>query len=377
MAGKFHIGLLGHILMGVLLIGIQAKTATAQNRYEHSIGKVEGRVMVKRTGWKDFVPATTGMLVTNGDLVRLLDSSAKATVVCADSSVREVPQPLYPVQCGNARPVIRFKKSLVSGLRSGPGSEFPALVSPRMTKLVDPRPVLRWTGVPGATTYHVAILHEGTEYWSQDIAGATELRYPGVPELRPGDIYQLVIQTRGLKSTLEKTPNLGFTVLGTKEAQDVRSSEKKIRDLSQPAPMTSFLIANLFATWGLDLDHLDPDKWPLNAEAIEILENSSRTQPIPASLRMLGDLYLTIGLSRLAEDRYGRALSLSETTRDIQGQALANLELARIFNEVRFNTEEAIKHLQKARDLFATFDESSAKEAEAEIAALQTGNDKR
>lgn len=114
---------------------------------------------------------------------------------------------------------------------------------------------------------------------------------------------------------------------------------RKIENLGLPVGPTQFLIAHLYATHGL------------NAEAIHRLEGISNTFKVAAVVRLLGDLYLTIGLPRQAESNYLNSLSLSEDGKDEEGEMLVHLALARIYGQALGNVESANKHLKAALEL--------------------------
>jgi hypothetical protein len=343
------------IMLLVLFCCVARAGAQTQTGKENVVAEVLGRVEVKRAGWNNFVPAAMGMLVKNGDLFKLTEK-ARAKVLCADLSVLVIREPSRRVDCGTAKPVLYFKGSRYRPPRAGLLiAAFPVLISPRMTKLLDPRPTLRWLPVSGVTTYRVSIMHGMAEYWGQEVRGATNLKYPeSAPALVAGETYKVVVTANGRNSNEEGLVNLGFALLDREQAQAVREVEGKIRALNLPEATTKFLIANLYATWGVDTEDPRDDRWALNAEAIELLEEASAVQPDPAVLRMLGDLYLTLGLTPLAEERYTRAKDLSEAAHDAQGKALAQYALARIF-KVRFNKAEAKKWLQNAKESFQSF----------------------
>lgn len=369
---KRHASRVPALALSVIFCCVAHVAVNAQAATEHAIAEVQGRVEVKRAGWGNFVGATVGMLVKNGDLLQLADR-ASAKVTCSDLSVREVRERSYRVQCGTNNPVIRYKGSRVSRVRAGvPVAAFPIVLSPRMTKLLDPRPTLRWTPVTGVTTYRVSIMRGAVEHWGQEVSGSTELKYPeSAPALAPGVTYKTVVNAGGRSSSEERLPNLGFAVLSQEQARAVREAEKKIRDLNLSDVVTRFLTANLYATWGVNLENPRDDNWALSAEAIELLEGAPGAQAGAAVLRMLGDLYLSLGLTNLAEARYLRALEASEAADDMQGRALAQYALGRIY-KVRLNSAEAVRRLNTARDLFQSFgDAESVARVVSELSELQ------
>lgn len=343
----------------------------AQTGVEHSISEIQGQVEVRRAGWEKFVRATVNMRVRNGDLFRLTGKSS-AKVTCADTNVIVIQGRNLRVDCKTTKPIFRFKNNVTRPQRTGdPIRAFPVLISPRKTKLLDPRPTLRWTPVSGASVYRVSIIRGTAEHWAREVSGVTELKYPeDAPALVPGETYKAIIAAGNHNSDEEELPNLGFTVLGRDEAHAVRMREGKIRAKNPSELSTIFLIANLYATWGVNPDDSWDDRWALNTEAIELLEQASATRPDASILRMLGDMYMSLSLATLAEKPYMRALELSEATEDVFGKAWAHYALAHVFTE-RFNDAETTKRLLSARKLFQSFgDAKSVEKINTDLAEL-------
>jgi len=330
----------------------------------HVIGQAEGKVTVKRNGWSSFVKAVVGTLLENGDLIRLGTSSSHATIFCADASVHVVQSSQEAVQCPTNRPtVVKFKGSRVTHVRGGPeGGDFPIIVSPRMTKIIDNHPVLRWLPMRGATSYTVRLMKGNSLFWSRNVGNVTELVYPAdAPALTPGVTFRVVV-TAGLRSSeLEETPNLGFLVLPADEAHQVEQVAQTINGLNLPDLTKTFLLANLYASWGLDPNQPDSPRKGLNYEAIKILSAAGDSQT-PAMIRMLGDLYLTLRLNTLAEEQYRKALSLSESLDDQEGKALAQLALGQIL-KMRSNSAEATQRLNTAKTLFESYGDTKGADA--------------
>lgn len=363
--------LLSRSLITLLLCCGMYVTAVAQAGAENKIGEVRGRVMLKRAGWNNFVRAVVGMPVRNGDLLQP-DRDASAKVVCANLHILDIKERSSRVRCETADPVLRFKGGIISNPRTGPTvAMFPVLVSPRMTKLLDPHPLVRWLPMAGATKYRVSIMRGAAEFWAQEVSGVTELRYPeSAPTLVPGVTYKAVITAKDRRSTEENLPNLGFTVLNQEQSRAVREAERRVRALGLPEVSTKLLVADLYAAWGAELKKPRDDSWALSAEAIELLEAASASQQEAAVMRTLGDLYLSIGLTVLAEARYVRALKLTEAD-DVYGEAQAQYAIGHIFT-IRLNAAEARKRLHKARDLFRSFgDTESVQKVDNELAELE------
>ena len=61
----------------------------------------------------------------------------------------------------------------------------------------------------------------------------------------------MIVTAGNASSDQETTPNLGFILLPTAEAERVGAQEQKIRALGLSDAATRFLIANLFEGYGL------------------------------------------------------------------------------------------------------------------------------
>jgi len=317
---------------------------------------VQGDAAVKRAGWRDYAPALFGAPLRRGDLLRL-GSAGSATVACADLKLATVEGGVsgYPCQTAPRTPLV-YEGTLLNPTRGDNGSgDTPLVISPRKTKLLNPRPVLRWQPMPGAKSYKLSL--RGTN-WTAEMSGASELPYPdSAPALQPGVTYRLVVTAGDRSSSEEPGAGLGFSVLGAAEAKAVKEAEAKIRALSLTETATALLIANVYATNGL------------YAEAVEGLERLPGPQE-PAVLRLLGDLYISTGLNRLAEERYTTALARSEALSDVEGMAQAQHALGRIYKALG-NPAEARRHLSDALALYDRLgDAKQAAEAKAHLDAL-------
>jgi hypothetical protein len=331
--------------------------AGTSNAALHLVVAVEGGLSVKRLGWSDYAPALFGMALRNGDLLRL-DSGAQATVACADLTIAKATGGVASVPCKVKKPLLVYGGGLIVPTRAEPPAGIPMVLSPRKTKVLDAHPTLRWSAVAGAS-YNVSVRGSGLN-WSATVAGKSELVYPNdAPALAPGGSYKVVVQGGGRSSDEETEAGLGFTVLKADEAQVVRDAEARVRGLGLGDSATRLLIANLYASQGL------------NAEAIAALEGLTATGMEPAPMRMLGDLYVRVSLNRPAEQAYLQALDLSQKINDIEGQAAAQSALGSIYESFG-NKPEAVQRTQKAIEWYQKLgDSKTVKELQDRLAALQ------
>jgi hypothetical protein len=362
------------LLLGLLLMlsgGCGLVPVVSAQNADHVIGRTQGLVKVKHTGWSSFVLAVVGTALKNGDTIRLETPSSRATIFCANASLIEVQTSPRIVDCPSNRPVVvRFKGSRVTRVRNGSfANSFPVVVSPRMTKIITDRPLMRWLPVAGATSYRVTLKRGPEDIWTADLGNVTEVVYPAAaPALLPGVTYRLVVSAGSRTSDDDRMPNLGFSLVSPNEARQLEEVASKIRVLQLPDSATRFLLANLYASWGIDPNQPDSGRKALNYEAISQLSVANAQEP--TMVRLLADLYLTIGLNGLADEHYRKALSLSEDLNDVEGQALSHYALGRIY-KIRLNTAEATQRLNRAKALFQSFgDRESVAKVENELAEL-------
>jgi len=305
------------------------------------------------------VPVVFGTMLRAGDLLRVSETS-HAQIVCSDLTLQDLQVGVTGVPCVTSRAVLRKAEgSLINATRGGPKtSSFPMILSPRKTKLLSRHPLLRWTPVEGATEYRIAVRGPNL-FWPAQISDTTEFQYPETaPELSPGVDYKLIVETSGRSSSLEPGNGLGFSILPSKERRIVQKEEAQIESLSLAKGPTQFLIAYLYKTHGL------------RAEAIEKLEEISSSFHQAAVRRLLGDLYMDIGLARQAETHYLTALDLSRNEKDEEGQIWCHLALAGIY-QFMGNRSMAVQHLDAARDLGIKIgDTQTANEASKRLAEL-------
>ncbi len=315
----------------------------------HVIVAADGDVEVKRKGSSGFAAAGVGAAVRRGDLLRLGDS-ARATVACADLTVHELPAgELSGVPCPDAPPeILAHEGSLLSSTRGEPTEEIPLVVSPRRTRVLAPRPRLRWAPMPGVSDFEVGV--RGPELdWTTRVTATTSIVYPeDAPALQPEAAYKVVVVAGGRSSEEASEPGLGFTLLGLEEARAVGEAADRIRALGLPEEATRLLVAHLYAGRGLV------------AEAIELLEELAAEGGPPSLPRTLGDLYARIGLVLEAETRYLEAARRSAEAGDLEGEALARQALGYLYREALGLEDEAERAFGEARELFRALGDAGA-----------------
>jgi len=356
----FRLGLQGSVCLSFLLSGV-LKAQVNSNEAVNLVVQLEGRGSVKRQGWTGSAPLVFGTALRAGDLIDLGQSS-HAKVVCSDLTLHDVPGGIGGVPCSPSRGVLRRENgSLINATRGWPSDGLmPVVVSPRKTKLLSSHPTLRWTPVTGATTYRVTVRSQNL-YWQTIVSKATQVVYPdAAPRLEPGVDYKLIVEANDKSSSDYPGLGLGFSLLLSKDRKTVLEGQKQIEKLQLPEGPTQFLVAHLYTEYGL------------YAEAIERLEGISDKFGVAAVRRLLGDLYMNIGLARQAEADYLNSLELSKSENDDEGQMLDHKALEYIYQQILGNKEAAGEQLNATLDLAKKLgDDLTASQAGKQLAELK------
>jgi hypothetical protein len=319
---------------------------------------VQGDVSVKRQGRTTYEPVVIGMNLRPGDLVRV-NSSSHAKIVCSDLTVHELPVGIAGIPCAPRHSVIRIKDNIINVTRSGPpDGSYPVVLSPRKTKLMSPNPTLQWTPVAGTQVYAISI--RGPHFFWRTVGSGTVFVCPDqVLRLKPGVDYRLIVEAGERSSNEEPGNGLGFSILDGKQRSRVEKKQQRIERLGLPDGPTQFLIASLYAGDGL------------RAEAIQRFEKTFAEMKVAAVSRLLGDLYLEVGLTRQAEASYLKALELSKAENDEECQMLVHLALGSIYEEALGNSKLAKEHLAATLALANKIgDEGAASLADQKLAKL-------
>src|SRR5262249_2353314 len=232
LSSSVFIVLLGCISGGQWTVSTKAqapKTSPDNDSSLQVIIAVQGQVRMKRKGWSAFAPARLGTTLQRGDLLRL-EGSSQAKVVCANLTISDVPRDLSGVPCPATRPILIYLGDKVTATRSYGEGAFTRDVAPDKTKLLDPRPTLRWTPVAGATSYKIIVRGQKARgqnpYWNMNVPSVTKLDYPaGAPPLEADTDYKLIVSASGHQSDEETEPGLGFALLRYDKAKEARDAE--------------------------------------------------------------------------------------------------------------------------------------------------------
>ena len=341
------------VMMGLCSVVVLVNYSAAQSATSavaNLIVYTQGDVSFKRQGWANYEPMVFGTNLVVGDLLRLAPSAA-AKLVCADLTLHEVLPGSSGVPCATSQPILKLRGgSWINPTRNAPvEGSFPLVLSPRKTKLLSSNPMLRWTPLKDADEYNVLVRGPGLEWESK--TKATQMPYPAkAPHLRPDVDYKLIIIFSNKSSSDEGGQGLGFSLLSNNEKKIVDKQVAQVTGLKLSNDVTAFLTAYIYAAH------------QLNAEAIEKLEAVKGAFRVSAVPRLLGNLYLTVGLPRQAETAFLESLPLSEREKNEQGQIEAHSALADIYHQAFGNTKQAKQHLDAMFELARKLGDEKAEE---------------
>ncbi|NES02382.1 MAG: tetratricopeptide repeat protein [Okeania sp. SIO2F4] len=334
----------------------------------HILIDVRGNVQVKKSQWKDFIQAESGILLSSEDEIKL-GSNSSVKVYCSDRNKWVLEEPgtyLVSQGCPEGEAVIRLCPDC-----NNPGGRFPTikeeklkelpyLISPRNTNVFNEPLTIRWNKVFGATSYTVKVEGEEEE-WEKE-TNETQILYDG--KLEPGEYYTVtVLADNGATSAQEdERQDLWFIVLEDQEAKTLREQVAVIKQQGLSQEQEGLTLAYFYR------------QNELNFEAIQVLEGlvKSRSQ-IATVYQLLGDIYRQVGLSLMAKEVYQQGLALTVEEEKSEVKAMMQLGLG-LVEYVLGNRNEAVEWLEKARVNYLVLGKRLNKEDKELIDEVLGGN---
>ncbi len=299
----------------------------------------DGDVELKRKNWSDFQPAFFGAKLFLGDQVKMGEDAA-AVVLC-DNLTAWTPPPGAPSGLNKGcrpapDPILRPPEGWFFNTKGDHSPLIPYIISPRATRLLNRRPILRWNPSPGARLYTVRVSGGNTSWEAR--TGETEIVYSGDPPLEQEINYLLTVNADNGKSSVDEgARGLGFSLLPENDSRRVKDAMKQLPDLEPREEAFLYTAALLYL--GNDLI----------TEAIEILDSLAQSMNKSARVyNTLGECYRGVGLVLPAKLRYEQALERATAAGDIEGEAIALEGLAEMYARLG-NAEKTKECFLKAR----------------------------
>jgi len=190
-------------------------------------------------------------------------SDAESAAIAAVLRGSGLPLPAPP--SGLTQPAAHLRSA------AGPAPEF-AATDPLGRVTLEDRPVFRWTALPGASSYRVAILDEDLRAVAQSPALSQPQWQPGQP-LPRGRVYtwQVTAVRSGdeVRAPQPPAPEARFAVLDRAQFDRVAAAEARV-------PVSHLALAVLYAQSGLQPECL---------RELQTLEAANPTSPLLARLR--------------------------------------------------------------------------------------------
>ena len=213
------------------------------------------------------------------------------------------------------------------------------------SQIIDATPMFRWDSVDGATAYQVFVLAGDTLLW-QDTVQDLQARYDGEP-LEPGQRYDFIIRAMQDDEQLSLF-RLLLRRLSQDEASPIEESVAQLEVASLSDEARALALSQLYSDVADPL--LDPPEgsglvWDAIATLEPIVAAGTET---PFTHRLLGDLYLQVGLFEQAQARYEQVLELTQQQDEVATRAaawvgLANISAARSARWDQLGNEDAIQ----------------------------------
>jgi tetratricopeptide (TPR) repeat protein len=280
--------------------------------------KAEGEVLLRRSGWADFIPVGFGTLLAPGDLVRVADGNSAAVFCGSDGDWGKGTNALaadgveHGVPCKSGKPPRPWAD--VVALRSESDPNLLYAISPRNTALLNDKPTLLWHPLDGVNTYTITVLGDDGKTRHAGEAQGHRFDWPADWQpLVPGANYVLVLEGDGVRSDAAADGNvgLGFWLLPEKESAAIHEQVEQLRLAGLDAQATDLLVAELYR------------QYALRSEAIQLYQALAASQGSPAVWLALGQTYLEVGLAMQAEQAFEQALAAAQSTGQREAEAAA------------------------------------------------------
>jgi hypothetical protein len=384
--------------IGVILF-LLASSGAAQKPGDLTavLTQIDGQVTLSSESGAEFRSvrrAAQRQVIRRGEVVHV-PAGAQVTLVCSTETLVSLTGPrdwgLDATACGRG---LRLPESSFRNLTSYAGRILPKkgvllleleirhvelglgaiLLSPRNTAVKDAHPRLIWTQVPNAIEYEIKLrgpvetsiqltaadFHcgRGSGPWHDlDVCSwAPSVKWPALEPEQPV-FLEFGSRQSSAASLHQVRERYQIHLLSVNDQRSVEEGLRQIAMLPVDKASRLLLTAGAYAQGGL------------YADAIATYDEALQAQEMPEARVTLGDLYMTLGLTALADREYRQVLA---GTPGPAVQAAAELGLGQVaYFRKLFGDAQA--HFERARKLYAAFGLSTeAEDARAAAAQAQT-----
>lgn len=384
-------------LIGALIL-LLARQGVAQRAADLTaiLTQIEGQVTLSLAGRTEIGSvrrATQRQVIRRGEIVHV-PNGAQATLICSTEKLVSLTGPrdwvLGAEACGQglSLPETSYRNLTVYAGRILPRNGAlllelesrnvdvglaPILLSPRNTAVMESYPRLVWTQAPEAVEYEIKVrgpvgtsiqltaadiqCGHGSGPW-HDLEVCSWAPSSKWPELEPEKpVFLEFGSQQALTSPLRQVRvRYEIHLLSTDDQRRVREDLRRIATLPVDTASRLLLTAGAYVEIGL------------YADAIAAYDAALRAQEMPEARVTLGDLYLMVDLTALAEREYRQVLA-SAPVPSAQAAAELGLGQAAYF---RKSFDDARAHFKRACDLYTKLGLSiEAEDARASAAQAQ------
>jgi hypothetical protein len=311
-----------------LLSGLRNSSAQQSLKCVAVITEINGETLLKKSGKSDFIKASWGTNLFQGDEIKTADKS-EVKILFSNSSLislgpnstikisgKESPATetatnvknvstatMVDLSAFSSRRETKNDAGALADLRSVNTDKTIVLTSPYNTLIKTNRPSFSWVTKKSYDNYKVNLFNSNGLVWSKKVSG-NSLKYPeSEKELESGQSYFWNVEGEYLIDT-DKSANHQFSVLSLEQSKEVEKNENAIKDTFKSSPESSSLHSLLGAYYlnnGLLQDAIN------EFNTIAILNTDAA---LPHEL--LGSLYSEVGEKDRAIDELQKALMLSK-----------------------------------------------------------------
>jgi len=286
-------------------------------------------------------------------------NQSSVTITCLDANANwinwTIPPGEVPVSSRCATSVYPDRTTVPS--RSPIDENLPYIITPRNTALLPGRIDIAWNAIPDANIYRVRIRGRGGFLWESNWLTATETEY--TESLEAGRTYEIAVETdQGVSSNPNGSASPIFRIMTTAEVSAVNQEVAQIEVLALDPTAHALAVAQVYRNHNL------------NQDAIAILETQIQSGTQSAAVYQLqASLYEQIGLTRQAQERYNRALGLTNAD-DLEQRAYIQERLGLLARSIA-NHAEAVIWLQAAEANYRQLLDTSMPEVQRQLQELE------
>ncbi|MEM6435707.1 MAG: hypothetical protein AAF773_17925 [Cyanobacteria bacterium P01_D01_bin.115] len=331
----------------------------------HSI--LEGKVELRRNGWKNFQQAFSGTALYGDDDLRVTPGT-EVILVCPDRTSRDF-FPAGEYRIGRVCPGTprRVRPTFgVSETWSARDANSPYVITPWSGQLLSATPTLRWNAVADAELYTVTLKRRAGDRWVEVWTVKTDqsvLAYPiNQPELQFGEEYALQVNVGNEAEAVEEwSPTAVFSLMGGQQKTDAEAAIAAVNAMDAPDSLKTLIL----------VEEVYPNYQLFAAGMHDLLEQISAGTETAQIHRLLGDYAIRLGLALPTETSYLKALSLAEVEANSEEQVRTQWVLGTFYNRVG-ELEKAVEYLEAAAAAATELgDTTLAEDIAAEISRSQ------